>query len=154
MEVGAMTMRRTITALATMPVLLGVLGAAASTPALTFHGVFDSYTLADTGGCHLPSPPAPTTGVWNVQVPDPNGRSGLAELMIQVGGRMAVVGNVKPLALQGPVTDSSFDTLWTNGRPADDPGFLSLAFTLDGEQFTYEVTHSGCVITFVGHETR
>ena len=125
-----------------LPVLLTALSGAATSPTLNYHGVFDpNYTLA--GDCKTP-PGLIASGVWNVQIPDPEGKTASAELMIHLNGKTAVRGNAK-LVLVGIATEDSFVA-----RTAEAP---MLTFSLQGEAFTYQASPGTCVITFKGHPT-
>jgi hypothetical protein len=142
MEVLLMSMTRKAGILVALPMVLAVTSGAATSPTLTYHGVFDpNYTV--TSGCLTPAGQV-ASGVWNVQVPNPDGETASAQLMIQVNGKIKVRGSAK-LVLVGSATEDTFVAIQS--------GQEILTFSLHGEAFIYQVTYGACVITFNGHPT-
>jgi hypothetical protein len=140
MEVMLMAITRKTGTLLALPLVLTALSGAATSPTLTYHGVFDpEYTVA--GNCGTPADRV-ASGVWNVQIPNPDGATASAELMIHLDGKTDVRGSAKLV-----LVESTEDGFVARTEPP------LLTFSLDGDAFTYEVSFGTCHITYNGHAT-
>lgn len=155
--------RRMLLAVA-VPMVAASLSGAATNPTVTYHGVFDLGRATDLGdpsaSCMGGLFDGNYSGVWNVQIPDPQGSVAFIQVTIKLDGprhaawrdkfvmtptsdgfmaRRTTIITINPwtgLPLTSPVTDVQEVTL------ADD----ELVYTLNSELI-------GCFGYFEGHTT-
>ena len=154
-----MSMLRKVGLLIALPITVGALSGAATSPTVTYHGFFDKGAAVCVDPMLQQVFTGSYTGIWNVRIPDPEGTVAVVKVNIKLNGEKHANWSDKFVLDQASAGAFSATkvVLWDNnpwtGEALDPPArdVLTMSLDTDGD-FTYVLDSEvmGCIGTMTG----